>query len=455
MITGVSGRTRRSDGSYGPGVVWFDEGRVTGLTEGCPAPAEALERQILDVGSAYVLPGAIDAHVHSYSNPYEGLEAATRSAAAGGVTTIVEMPFDVSGPINSLERLESKKELTRRAAVVDVALLGTLAPGGGWRLAGDLADAGVVGFKLSLFDTDAFRFPRIDDSELRDAFGAIAQTGLTVCVHAENNEIVKKLSSEMAAADPFDPLTHVRTRPPVTETLGVLTAAEIAREAGVRLHLCHMSTPRAIDIASWFRASGTDITAETCPHYLVFTIEDMQRQGGRLKINPPIRTREELEGLWQRLESGDIQLLTSDHAPWPLSRKTDREILKNASGVPGVETLPTVCLSEALKRDPSPQGLFDTVVRALTCIPADRYGFGDRKGRLAPGYDADIMVFDPDVEYTISDEDMHSHAGWTPYAGITIPGRVILTLSRGEVVWDASSGKVGEPGRGRIVSCAT
>lgn len=447
----VVGRIRLDDGTYGPGAVWTDGQNIARVTPGRPEPSATEGYRVIDVGESFVLPGAIDAHVHCYSALEEGMAVATRSAAAGGVTTIVEMPFDADGPINTVERLEYKKGLVDSEAVTDVAVLGTLAPDGGWRQAAALAEGGVVGFKLSLYHTDSFRFPRIDDAELMSAFGAIAETGLTVCVHAENNEIVQELSARAQLEDPLDPLTHVRTRPPVSETLGALTAMEIAHAQGTRLHLCHMSVPRAIDLARWFRDNGTDVTAETCTHYLTFTAEDMTTQGARLKINPPLRERADVEGMWERVADGSVQLLTSDHAPWPIERKLDKEILKNASGAPGVEMLPTLCLGEALRRDPDPSGLFDTVVTALTSAPAERYRFGDRKGRLAPGHDADLMVFTPDADYEVTDESQHSNAGWTPYAGLRPGGRVTLTLSRGEVVWDASTGTVADPGRGRLI----
>ncbi|MDO5698425.1 MAG: amidohydrolase family protein [Dermatophilus congolensis] len=447
----VIGRVKLPSGEYGPGAVWITGETIAAVTAGRPAEADLTNSTVIDVGDAFVLPGAVDAHVHCYSALEEGMAVASASAVAGGVTTIVEMPFDADGPINNLDRLTHKLALVDAEAVGDVALLGTLAPDGGWREAATLAANGVVGFKLSLFHTDSFRFPRIDDAELLEAFAAIAETGLTVCVHAENNEIVQKLSAAAAEEDPLDPLTHVRTRPPVSETLGVLTAMEIAHATGVRLHLCHMSTPRAIDLATWFAANGTDVTAETCTHYLTFTADDMNTHGARLKINPPLRSRDEVEGMWQRVGAGEIQLLTSDHAPWPLERKTNPEILKNSSGAPGVEMLPTMCLGQALQRDPSATGLFDRVVTALTSAPADRYGIGHRKGRLAPGHDADLMVFTPDPTHTVTADQQHSNAGWTPYEGMQPGGRVTLAVSRGEVVWDAATGAVAGLGRGRLV----
>lgn len=323
--------------------------------------------------------------------------------------------------------------------------------GGGWRQAESLAEAGAVGFKVSLFHTDTHRFPRVDDAELLSVMSAVAEVDRTLCVHAENNEIVQHLSAVEKRSNPRDPLTHVRTRPPVSESLGVLTAMEIAHDRGTRLHLCHMSISRAVKLAEWWRNDGADISLETCPHYLTFTAEDMNAQHGRLKINPPLRDQENVEGLWQGLGEGLIPVLSSDHAPWPLSKKDDPEILKNASGAPGVQTVAIMPLGESLRRDSNPSGLFDRTVMALTSGPAERFGLGDRKGSLKPGYDADIMIYRPDSEYTVSDEEQFSNAGWTPYAGMKPGGCVTKTFLRGREIWDAASAMVAGP-QGELVT---
>lgn len=450
--TVVTGRLRQDDGSYGLGSVWIAGERITRVTAGAPAPAELDGARHIDVGDAFVLPGAIDAHVHSYSDEGEGLQASTSSAAAGGVTTIVEMPFDVTGPVWDRDRVLAKRELVAAEAVTDVALLGTLWPDGGWRRAESMAEAGVVGYKVSLYHTDTNRFPRIDDAQLLDVMAAVTDVGRTLCVHAENNEIVQHLQAVERDSNPFDPLTHVRTRPPVSESLGVLTAMEIARDRGTALHLCHMSIPRAAKLARWWNEDGADISLETCPHYLTFTADDMHQQGARLKINPPLRDRRHVEGLWAKLTDGMVDVISSDHAPWSLSRKSHEHILENASGAPGVETLVNVTLGGALQRDPDPAGLFDQAVRALTSGPAARFGFGDRKGALAPGYDADLMVFRPDAEHTVDEQSLHSNAGWSPYAGMRPGGYVAMTFVRGRRVWDAASGDLGAPGFGELVT---
>lgn len=445
----VVGRLRHPDGGWRRGEVWIADGTIIAVGDEREHSPSLATR--IDVGDDFVLPGAVDAHVHSLSNGGEGIAAATRAAAAGGVTTIVEMPFDHSGPINSLDRLRAKQELANDEAYVDVALLGTLSPGGGWREAEALATGGVVGYKVSLFLTDVHRFPRIDDLELLSVMDAARETGRTLCTHAENNEIVSTLLERERVESPTDPQAHTRTRPPVSETLGVLTALEIAADRGASLHVCHLSLPRSVDLVRWYQSQGVDVTLETCPHYLTFTSDDLDRQRGRLKINPPLRTAADRSGLWSRIDDGAVAVISSDHAPWPLEWKEQERILDNHSGVPGIETLLAVTLGRALAADPTLER-FSRAVDALTIGPARRFGLDSTKGSLDVGKDADIAVFSPDAEARIRGSQLHSNAGWSPYDGHRPGGRVSTTISRGRVVWRDSAGVIGTAGRGEILS---
>jgi allantoinase len=406
----------------------------------------------IDMGKAFLLPGVIDSHVHSLSHAGEGVQAATRSAAAGGVTTIVEMPFDSSGPINTVDRFKRKQDLVYDEAAVDVALLATLEPGGGWRRADDIVAAGATGFKVSLFNTDVRRFPRIDDAELLEVMAAVANTGKTLCTHAENNEIVQSLLAKERAENPTDAYAHSRSRPPIAETLGVLTALEVAAETGAALHVCHLSLPRSVDLVRWYQEQGADVTLETCPHYLTLTEQDFLEQHGQLKINPPLRTQDDQDALWSRLIDGSINIVSSDHAPWSKDMKSHDAIFDNHSGIPGVETLVSLTLGRALQLDATLEA-FGRAVDALTITPAQRFGLHHRKGRLAVGFDADLIAFstDPDDSSPIDEAALHSNAGWSPYHGRTPGGRVTLTMSRGTVVYDSSAGLTAKPGRGELL----
>lgn len=445
----VVGRLTVDGDGYRRGQVWHEAGRIVAVHSG-ELPDEVRDGvRVLDVGESLVLPGAVDAHVHSLSHAGEGVVASTSAAAAGGVTTIVEMPFDGPGPINSVPRLRAKQDLVTDEAVIDVALLGTLEPGGGFRRAGDLVAEGAVGFKVSLFLTDPRRFPRIDDLELISVMREAAQVGTTICTHAENNEIIKGLLAEAAPEHSTDPRTHVRTRPPVSETLGVLTALEVAATEGASLHVCHLSLPRSVDLVRWYQFQGADVTLEVCPHYLVFTEQDMLTQRGRLKINPPLRTAADRDGLWERIAAGVVNVISSDHAPWPVELKDHDVVLDNHSGVPGVETLVPVTLGAAWARGAD---AFDAAVRALTLGPAQRYGIAHRKGSLDVGKDADLVVFDPEGDGVIDGSALHSNAGWSPYDGFRPGGAITHTISRGRLAWSRDGGLVAKPGDGEIIT---
>jgi len=421
-------------------------GRIVEVREG-EAAGSAARR--IDVGDAYLFPGAIDCHVHSGSHPGEGIRALTAAAAAGGVTTVIDMPYDVAAPVVSPEVMAQKRDRVQDEALVDVALLGTVSPGSGAVEVGALVEAGAVGFKLSLFGTDPRRFPRIPDDQFLEVLAAIGEHGSVACVHAENEEIIKPLLARARTSGASSPIDHCRTRPPVSETQAVLTALEYARETKATLHLCHLSLARSVDLARSYLAGGLQVSTETCPHYLCFSEEDMERQGGRLKINPPLRPAGEVAQLWERLCAGAVDVVSSDHAPWPLSDKTRPVIFDNHSGVPGTETLVTVLAAGLLGRGESLSALSQLVAAA----PARIFGLSHAKGSLAPGMDADIMAFDPARPFILDERELHSNALWSPYHSMGFPGRVVLTVSRGEVVWDGSHLQ-GSPGRGRVVGRA-
>jgi allantoinase len=425
------------------GEIRIAAGRIVEVREDVSS-ASATRR--IDLGEAYLLPGAIDCHVHSGSYAGEGIRALTASAAAGGVTTVIDMPYDVGAPVVSPQVLEAKRDKVHAEALVDVALLGTVRPGTGDSDVAPLVEAGVVGFKLSLFGTDPHRFPRIPDDQFLEVLAAVRDAASVACVHAENEEIIKPLLARAIESGDTSPIAHCRTRPPVSETQAVLTALEFARETRSNLHLCHLSLARSADLARSYAAEGLQVSTETCPHYLCFSEQDMQHVGSRLKINPPLRAESEVAGLWERLIDGAVDVVSSDHAPWPLSQKTRPAIFDNHSGVPGTETLIGVLARGLLVRG----GNLSMLSELVSAGPARIFGISHSKGSLAPGMDADIMAFDPGKPFILDEADLHSNAGWSPYHGLDFPGRVVLTVSRGEVVWDGSH-LLGSFGRGRVV----
>jgi allantoinase len=443
------GRVVDPSGEIYPGEVRIDGPTIVSVTPGrSHAPAD----RVIDAGDAYLFPGAIDAHVHCLSEVAEGVATTTRSAVAGGVTTVVEMPYDAEeagGPVWDLDSFHAKIGLVRAEAHVDVALLATVRPEGGAADVADLAAAGACGFKISIFDTDPKRFPRIPDVELLDVLGAAANTARRVMVHAENDEIIKPLIARMRAAGHTGALDHCRSRPPVSETDGVLKVLEFAHATGAAVHLCHLSLDRSVELARWYVDHGDDVSVETCPHYLTFTEDDMERLGARIKINPPVRAPAERDALWARLAAGDIDLISSDHAPWQPERKAHaHDIFANSSGSPGIETLVNAIAGEALqRRKMSPARL----ASLLSGRPAQLFGLADRKGALTAGKDADVMVFDPAVEWVLDESALHSSAGWSPYNGMSLQGKVTTVVAAGQVVVEEGGHPLTSAGQGRFL----
>ncbi|GGG67124.1 dihydroorotase [Paenibacillus radicis (ex Gao et al. 2016)] len=427
--------------------VGVKDGIITAIGKiGDAAFAEALAARVVHAEGSFVLPGAVDAHVHCYSSLDEGFQTASESAAAGGVTTIIEMPYDATGMICTLEQFEQKRQQLEQQSVVDMAMLVTIHKQDGYEHIRQLAEAGACGFKVSMFNTDSFRFPRIDDGQLLDSFAVIAETGCPVGVHCENDEIVRRYIDKHRL-EGSDPRSHNRSRPKVSESVAALTVMELAYETGVKLHLYHCTYPRIFQLADYFRSLGAKVTAETCTHYLTLSEDDMPRLKAKGKINPPLRTKQDVDGLWELAKSGAIDMITSDHAPWLLERKSDEDIFNNASGAPGVEHLLPVIYSEGVAK--GKLSLTD-LVRLLCQRPADVFGLGHRKGRLTAGYDADIVIIDPAIAWTMDERELHSSAGWSPYNGMEMQGKVTHTFVRGKTVYEAGI-VVGEPGLGQFI----
>jgi allantoinase len=425
------------------GQVGLAGGRIAAVA----APEALLSaRRELDCGNALVLPGVVDVHVHTSSAAEEGIAACTRAAAAGGVTTVVDMPYDHDRMVADPEAFAAKASQVEGEAVVDVALWATVPPRGPLEHVADLVDAGACAFKLSTFDTDPRRFPRVPDDQLLGAFELIARAGGLAGVHAENDEIVRARIAALRAAGRRDPPAHAESRPAVAETEAIARCLELARASGVRLHLCHVTVDRGVQLARRARADGIDVSVETCPHYLVLDEDELARRGGEAKINPPLRPRAEVDALWRGLAAGEIDLVSSDHVGWPARRKQGDDVFSLAAGAPGVELMLSL-LHDAI----SVRGLpLPLLPRLLSEAPARRFGLWPRKGTLVPGADADIVVLDPDATWVVDPTGLVTPAGWSPYSGRQLRGRVQRVIARGEEVFDGER-VLGAPGRGALV----
>ena len=418
--------------------------KIAAIGEGT-APA-ARDRH--DLADALILPGAIDAQVHSLSQKdQEDFIWSTRSAAAGGVTTIVDMPYDEGNVVTSGDNVRKKVAHASPQARVDFALYGTIDPEEGASRIPEMVEAGVAAFKFSTFGTDPKRFPRIPPMLLADAFAAIAKTGLTAGVHNEDDEFVRAAIDRVKAQGITDWRAHGLSRPPLTELLATLQIYETGAQTGCPAHIVHCSLSRGYDIAANYRRDGFKASIECCIHYLVLDEEnDVRRLGGKAKINPPIRQRAEVEKLWQQVVAGNVTLVSTDHVSWSESRKTHADMFANSSGVPGLEAMVPLFVKGALERNIS----LTWAAKLMAENPARHFRLDHRKGALEVGKDADITVLVKRPKVYDAAASGHNVVGWSPYNGIELPWTVDATWLRGRLAFDRTR-VLAEPGTGRFV----
>ena len=440
----VTGRVVLTDRVLEDGYVAIRGGIVERVGRG-PAPSAA-ERQ--DFGSSYVLPGAIDAQVHSKSQlNQEDFIWSTRAAAAGGVTTVVDMPYDAGFLVCTGDRVRQKIDEAGAQARVDFALYGTIAPEDGAQHIAGMVEAGVAAFKFSTFNTDPKRFPRIAPQVLYECFTEIGKHGLAAGVHNENDEMVRAAIAAVEASGITDYRAHGLSRPPVTETLAMAEVYELGAQAGCSAHVVHCSVGRGYELCESYRRQGFDATVEACIHYLILDEEDdVSRLVGKAKINPPIRPRAEVEKLWQHLAAGHVTVVSTDHVSWSEDRKNDPQMLKNASGVPGLEVLYALLMKGLTERKLD----VSHAARLLAANPARLFRIGHRKGAIEPGRDADLVVMAHAPHRYDPAASGHNFVTWSPYAGIELPYRPVATYLRGRQIFDGTH-VTAEAGNGRFV----
>ncbi len=401
-----------------------------------------------DHGGCLIFPGLVDGHMHTASAiGWPGIEGATRSAAAGGVTTCVDMPYDVPQAVVNAEILAEKIGWVERTAHVDMALYGTIRKSGGIAAIAELAAAGISAFKLSTYEYDAVRFPRIDHPTMLAAFAEIARTGLPVAVHNEDQELVERLTAQARSEGRTDAIMHARTRPPLAETLADLEIFELGLATGAHVHIAHSSLARGFDIAAAFRAMGGRATGEACIQYLCMTEDDLVRLGGRGKCNPPFRTHAEVQAMWAKLEAGEIEYVSTDHAPWPADRKASTDIFACGAGLVGMQSFAPLMFTLLEERGLSPS------LMALYCAErsAKLHGLYPTKGAIRLGADCDLVVMKRG-EFAFNEADIQDRPElrWSPYHGRRMRARVATTVLRGQVIWDGVN-VLAMPGTGRFV----
>jgi len=393
------------------------------------------QAEIQDFGDAAILPGLVDSHVH-INDPgraeWEGFETATRAAASGGFTLLVDMPLNCLPATTNVAALEAKREAARGRCRVDwMAWGGVVADN-----EGDvelLANAGVRGFKCFLVHPGIDGFTMVTEQQLRDAVPHIARTGLPLLVHAELPAPIDSASERMRDADWSFYQTYLQSRPEEAELSAIRLLLSLCREYKFRLHIVHLSASKALPELRAARSEGLPVTVETCPHYLHLTAETIPRGATVFKCAPPIRSRENCEQLWQGLRDRTIDLVATDHSPCPpeMKRTNEGNFRSAWGGIASLSVALAVLYTEARERG---FALTD-IARWMSEAPANLAGCHKRKGRIAAGYDADFVVFDTESEFTVSAESLFYRHPISPYLGENLRGVVKATYLRGSLVF--------------------
>ncbi|MER2533686.1 MAG: amidohydrolase family protein [Rhizobiaceae bacterium] len=404
-------------------------------------------RETFDAGSDLVLPGVIDGQTHACSyGGLAGIGSTTRSAIAGGVTTIVDMPYDNPDPLNTVGRLEAKIQAVEEHAHADVALYGTVMPGQTTGEIDALIDAGIAAFKISTFESSPTRFPRIGSDQMLSIFTALAETPIPLGVHNEDQEIIRAHIERAKAAGRNGIEAHSDCRPPAAELAATAQFLELGAAAGAHAHIVHLTTARGFQLVDNYLADGFRATGELCVHYLWFDPErDGPELGARMKVNPPIRPGQ-IDALWAEILEGRVAFVSSDHSSWPIDGKLTPSIFDAGAGVPGLETLLPAFYTAADAR-----GLDAAALTAAQLCerPAKFFGLWPRKGAIRPGADADLTILSRRRQVWDSTK-AHDELRWSPFDGREFSVTVRRTYLAGELGWDGEAIR-NRPGAGRYV----
>jgi len=428
----IRGRRVVLEGNVGPASIHIRQGRISAI-DSYDHIAEGVELVEVDDDSV-IMPGLVDTHVHINSpgrTEWEGFETATRAAAAGGVTTLVDMPLNSIPPTTTVQGFKTKLDAARQNCHVDIGFWGGVVPGNTGELA-SLFESGVVGFKCFLVHSGVDEFPHVTESDLRGAMPELARLGAMLIVHAELPGPIDEAANTSSPHDEYSTFLHSRPRAAENEAVDLMI--RLSREFGVRVHIVHLSSADAVPIIREAQTQGVKITAETCPHYLHFAAEEIPSGATEFKCCPPIREQQNREELWHGLEDGTIGIVVSDHSPCPGSMKLQEsgDFLNAWGGIASLQLRLPVIWTEASRRGFS----FHHLAKWLCSGPAQQVGLQNRKGTIAIGFEADFVVWRPEEQFIVDKSALLHRHKISPYNNEHLIGVVQKTFLRGRKIYD-------------------
>ncbi|MGC1121818.1 MAG: dihydroorotase [Candidatus Methanofastidiosia archaeon] len=411
----------------------IENGKIKTITRGTVPSSD----QTIDATDTIIIPGGIDVHTHIEDLIYQYREdyvTGTRAAAAGGITTVLEMPLGIEGK-SPCDVFDMQLESMNRKSLVDFGIIGA----GGYPSINHipaLARRGCIGFKTFMTN------PPPEETELQDLtaendclllriFSEIAKTGLVASVHAENDTIIAGEIARLQSEGRTDFSAHTESRPPIAEDEACLRALLFAHHTHVRLNLVHMSSKEAFSYIRQAKTYGVDVTCEITPHHLFLTSEDGEKIGPWAKVDPPLRPPDHVEAAWDALRTGTIDMVASDHSPYADYEKSSDNIFECASGTPGIQTLLPL-LIDAYTHHNLP---LTQLVSLTSTNPAKRFNLYPRKGSIAVGSDADLILINPRAQYTLTNQSIISKPNLTIFNGRTLTGTIQTTILRGSIIY--------------------
>lgn len=421
----------------------FENGVQTGNIYIRDGKFAAFSEDVLEATDTYdadgnlVFPGAVDPHVH-LNDPgmteSEDYHTGTQACAAGGITTVFDMPL--TDPVTDDEpSFLLKKSEAEKKSIVDYGLYMALTPDN-YRHLADFEHLRPIGYKA--FMAYSAEIKMVNDGELYAGMEQIAKLGHILAVHCENNDIINFTTTRLKEQGRTDPLAYAESRPPEGEWESIQRAVTFAKLTGARLHVVHSSTPEGIDIVNEAQAQGHSISVETAQHYLLLSTDDLVRQGPYAQCNPPLRPLENQELLWERIENGGIDVLGSDHAPYTFAEKDQGllNIWESPGGFSSIQTVIPMFISRAIERGVP----LERVAELISGFGARRYGIYPQKGAIRLGADADFFVLRPE-SWRVDTEDLFYKQRWTPYEGMEASHAVADTWLRGHHIYTRSTSK--------------